>query len=217
MRSMAEACFSTMTRISMPSINTAASTVRASLPQYAMTTVCASSPALSVAPLSRQVFFFFNYEGARANNVTFENTLVGTPQFDALLLAARPNTPVATILQSAGLTPRISSVSPPDCTPFPSGTCVVVGSGMNIGSPVAAYGTYDPSNGGLGGGQDRNTPDVEFAEIFLPEHSGDQTTRGWTTAGKNQFSINTFLTRLQTFSATARRKAAPCRISHSRI
>jgi len=71
--------------------------------------------------IKNRLFFFFNYEGARANNTTFENTLVETPQLDALLLADRPNTPVATILQSAGLTPRISSVSPPDCTPFPSG------------------------------------------------------------------------------------------------
>ncbi len=62
-----------------------------------------------------KLFFFFNYEGARASNTTFENNWVETPQYDALLIADRPGTPVATILQSSGIVPRVTQVLPTTC------------------------------------------------------------------------------------------------------
>jgi hypothetical protein len=163
--------------------------------------------------VKNKLFFFFNYEGARANNTTFENTIVETPQFDSLILSDRPNTPIATILQSPGITPRIAYVTPPSCATnlFPAGTCIIVGNGMNIGSPVASYGVYDPTNGGVGGGLDPTTPDVEFAEIYLPASTrGDQyNARVDYNQGKNLFIVNTFLTDLHTIAADASAQGRP--------
>ena len=66
--------------------------------------------------VKNKLFFFFNYEGLRASNTTFENDWVETSQLDALMLGDRPGTPVATILQQNGLAPRIKQILPTDCT-----------------------------------------------------------------------------------------------------
>ena len=73
---------------------------------------------LGGAIIKNKLFFFFNYEGLRANDTTFENNWVETPQFDALVLGDRPGTPLATVLQQSGLAPRIQQVLP---TIAPSG------------------------------------------------------------------------------------------------
>src|SRR5580658_4145161 len=87
--------------------------------------------------IKNNLFFFFNYEGARAQSTTFQNEYVETPQYDALILgrATDTGTPVATILSESGLTPRISQVIAPSCAPFASQSspCVVVGNGVNVG------------------------------------------------------------------------------------
>jgi hypothetical protein len=152
--------------------------------------------------IKNKLFFFFNYEGLRANNTTFQDEYVETPQYDALLVAARPGTPVATILQQSGLAPRISQLLTPNCTLFPAGTCTVVGTGVNIGSPVGSYGTYDPTNGGVGGGLG-TIPDLDYAQIYLPATtSGNQyNIRVDYNQGKNLFSANTFLTFFKTLAA----------------
>ena len=160
-----------------------------------------------------KLFFFFNYEGARANTTTFSTGYVETPQFDAALLALRPNTPVATILGQAGLMPRISQVLPPNCNSFAPGTCNVVGTGMDIGSPIGPYGTYDPTStfsNGFGGGLD-GIPDIENATVYLPASTeGDQyNARVDYNAGKNLFSANVFLTHLTTLAADASAQGRP--------
>jgi hypothetical protein len=168
--------------------------------------------------IKNKLFFFFNYEGARAHNTTFQDEYVETPQYDALILgrAADAGTPVATILQQSGLAPRIRQVitqSTP-CSPFPSGTCVAVGTGVNVGSPIGAYGTYDPTStfsNGVGGGLDPTTPDLNFAEVFLPASTqGNQyNARVDYNAGKNLFSANVFLTYLTTIAADASAQGRP--------
>jgi hypothetical protein len=160
--------------------------------------------------IKNKVFFFFNYEGARANNTTFQEEYVETPQYDANTLALRPGTPVATILQQSGLAPRIAQLLAPSCAPFPTGTCVVVGTGMDIGSPVGPYGTYDPTNGGIGGGFD-GIPDLDLAQIYLPASTeGNQyNARVDYNSGKNLFSANVFLTYLTTLAADASAQGRP--------
>jgi hypothetical protein len=166
--------------------------------------------------IKNKLFFFFNYEGARANSTTFQNEYVETPQYDALVLGLRPGTPVATILGQSGLTPRISQVitqSQP-CSFFPANTCVVVGNGVNVGSPIGAYGTYDPTStfsNGVGGGLDPTTPDLEWAQIAVPSSTqGNQyNARVDYSQGKNLFSANTFLTFYNTISADASAQSRP--------
>ncbi|HLX86097.1 MAG TPA: carboxypeptidase regulatory-like domain-containing protein [Terriglobales bacterium] len=163
--------------------------------------------------IKNKLFFFFNYEGARANNTTFQPQYVETPQYDAALLALRPGTPVATILGQSGLTPRISQLLPPSCTGFSAGTCNIVGTGMDIGSPVGPYNMYDSTStfsNGIGGGFD-GVPDLEIAEIFLPASTkGDQyNARLDYNSDKNFFSINVFLTYLNTLAADASAQGRP--------
>jgi hypothetical protein len=158
--------------------------------------------------IKNKLFFFFNYEGLRANNTTFENNWVETPQFDALLVAARPGTPVATILQQPGLAPRVSQILTPSCTLWGTTPCAVVGNGVDIGSPFAAYGTYEST--GVGGGLD-GIPDLENAQIALPATTaGDQYNfRVDYNSGKNLFSVNGFLTYLTTISADGAAQGRP--------
>jgi hypothetical protein len=168
--------------------------------------------------IQNKLFFFFNYEGVRANNTTFENNWVETPQLDALMLGDRPGTPVATILQQSGLTPRIQQLLPTDCSLWISANqpCAVVTGGIDIGSPYASYGTYNPSfTGGnpaqfVGGGLD-GSPDLEFAQIALPATTeGNQyNIRVDYNAGKNLFAANTFLTFLKTLDADAAAQGRP--------
>jgi hypothetical protein len=160
--------------------------------------------------IRNKLFFFFNYEGARDHNTTFENNWVETPQYDASILALRPGTPVAGILQESGLAPRVSQILTPSCTLWAPGACAVVGTGVDIGSPTGAYGSYDPTNGGVGGGLD-GVADLEYAEIYLPATtSGDQyNIRVDYNRGKNLFSANTFLTFLNTIAADSAAQGRP--------
>ena len=166
--------------------------------------------------IKNKLFFFFNYEGARAKTTTFQNEYVETPQFDALILgrATDAGTPVAAILSQSGLAPRIANVLTPSCVPFPAMTCVVVGNGVNIGSPIGAYQTYDPTStfsNGVGGGLDPTTPDLYFAQIAIPASTqGNQyNIRVDYNQGKNLFSANTFLTYYTTISADAAAQSRP--------
>jgi hypothetical protein len=165
-----------------------------------------------------KLFFFVNYEGLRASNTTFENQWVETSQLDALILADRGGTPVGATLQAAGVAPRIKQVLPSDCTLWvmASQPCAVVSGGIDIGSPYATYGTYNPSfTAGnpaefAGGGLD-GVPDLEFAQISIPATTqGDQyNVRVDYNSGKNVFSANTFLTFLHTLSADASAESRP--------
>jgi hypothetical protein len=169
--------------------------------------------------IKNKVFFFFNYEGLRATNTTFENNWVETPQVDALILSDRPSTPIATVLSEAGLAPRIQQILPADCTLWITANepCAVVSGGLDIGSPGGTYGTYINSFGSstnppnyVGGGLD-GSPDVEFAQIALPASTqGNQyNARVDYSSGKNLFAANTFLTFYNTISADGSAQGRP--------
>ncbi|MGO8795401.1 MAG: carboxypeptidase regulatory-like domain-containing protein [Candidatus Sulfotelmatobacter sp.] len=173
---------------------------------------------LGGAILKNKLFFFFNYEGLRATNTTFEDNYVETPQFDALVLGDRGGTAVATILQQSGLAPRIKQLLTPSCALWVAASqpCTVVGSGLDIGSPYATYGVYNPSfTGGnpaeyVGGGLD-GVPDLEFAEISLPATTeGNQyNARVDYNQGKDLFAVNTFLTFYKTIAADGAAQGRP--------
>ncbi len=168
--------------------------------------------------IKNRLFFFFNYEGLRSSNTTFETNWVETPQYDALLIADRGGSNVATILQSSGVAPRIAQVLPTTCTLWVLGNqpCNVVNGGLDVGSPYASYGIYNPSFSGgnpaqyLGGGFD-GSPDLEFAQFSIPATiSGNQyNARADYTHGKDLFAANTFITQLHTYSADGSAQARP--------
>ncbi len=156
-----------------------------------------------------KLFFFFNYEGLRAKNTTFENNFVETPQYIAAVIAARGGTPIATILSQPGTAPRIAQILPSSCALFVPGNCAAVNGGLDIGSPVGTYGTYDPSSG-TGGGLD-GVPDIQYAQIALPATTqGDQyNIRVDYNSGKNLISANTFLTFYKTIAADSGAQGRP--------
>jgi hypothetical protein len=168
--------------------------------------------------IRNKLFFFFNYEGLRARNTTFENDWVETPQLDSLILGDRAGTPVATILQQTGLAPRIKQLLPTDCTLWiqASQPCAVVIGGIDIGSPFSTYGNYNPSfTGGdpaqfVGGGLD-GSPDLQFAQTALPASTvGNQyNIRADYNSGKNLFSANTYLTFYNTLGADSGAQGRP--------
>lgn len=156
--------------------------------------------------IHNKLFFFFNYEGLRSHNTTFDAQWIDTPQLDALMAGASPGTPVSTTLQAAGLTPRITQVLPGTCTSqggapitFPIG-CQNVAGGVNVGSPTGVFGQYvDGAPNGLAngtGGGFTTIPELEFAELESPQsQSGDQyNARVDYNMGRNIFSASTFLT-----------------------
>jgi hypothetical protein len=180
--------------------------------------------------IKNKFFFFFNYEGLRDNATTFSNQWVDTPQFDALVLGARPNTPIATILSSKGIAPRVVQVLPTTCTDWApiGGTpiCQVVpgtnGDAVNIGSPGAAYGTYihsfDGGAAGKVGGGLTTDPEFQFAQIALPNQTtGNQyNIRADYTQGKNSFAVSTFLTHFNGFSADSAAQGRPMADTNSK-
>ena len=145
-----------------------------------------------------KLFFFVNYEGLRASNTTFQNQWVETSQLDAQILGDRPGTPVATILKAAGVAPRIKQVLPSDCTLWIQAMqpCAVVSGGLDIGSPYATYGTYDPSFTAVpaqfaGGGLDGVPDSSSRKSLFRQLRKGINTMCGSTTIPVRTFSPRT--------------------------
>ncbi|MGB9070343.1 MAG: TonB-dependent receptor [Candidatus Acidiferrales bacterium] len=167
-----------------------------------------------------KLFFFFNYEGLRDNNTSFQTMWVDTPQLDSLILSSTdPNSPVATTLSASGIAPRIAQVLPSTCdtsgpNSFPV-PCQNVAGGVNVGSPIGSYGAYvsDPSGGGL-----TTIPEFEFANVALPGRTlGDQYNgRVDYATGRSLFSVSTFLTFFNQTTADPGAQGRPMADLHSR-
>src|SRR5229473_7940987 len=164
-----------------------------------------------------KLFFFFSYEGLRSNNQDVSTgTWVETADFRQRVLAARPNSVVATILSAPGVEPRIASVlSGATCADAGINDpthCQAVAGGLDVGSPTGATGQYVPLDGAhfAGGGLDGN-PDIQFVQLALPSSTnGNQ--YNWRVdyyLGKNQFAFSTYLTRLNTLAADSGGRARP--------
>jgi hypothetical protein len=151
--------------------------------------------------LKNKLFLFASFEGFSEKNDSYENQWVETPQYDASLLAQRPNTVSAAIVGSGGVTPRINGLLAPTCSYYTADSlpCAVVGTGIDVGSPapITSAGPF-VSNINTGGGLD-GIPDLEYAQLFLPTHSHGNQYNGridWYASPKDQFAVSTFITKL---------------------
>lgn len=155
-----------------------------------------------------KLFLFFSYEGLRSHTLDVSApTWVETSQFRQLIMTDRPGSVAAKIVSSPGVAPRIQTVLTPTCqlASLSSTYCVVVGNGLNIGSPSGMTGQYLPFTGPnangvggaeLGGGLDPTTPDIEFVTLSLPGSSSGNQFNGRLdyVRGSNQFSYSSYFT-----------------------
>lgn len=126
--------------------------------------------------LKNKFFFFFSYEGNRANSQSYSTQYIETAQFDQWVASNRPGTPVALVLGTGNNTPRVAQLLPSLCSDLqgyaaPGGNpyCQVVNGGLDIGSPIGAYGTYAPFfNGDTRGSGLDGIPDLQKAQILMP-------------------------------------------------
>jgi hypothetical protein len=170
------------------------------------------------APIIKdKLFFFFSYEGLRstANDVS-SPTFVETPEFRQLVIADRPGSVTAAILNSNGIQPRIASVLTPTCAlaglsdTGPSPTCQVVAGGLDLGSPTGATGQYVPGGQTTGGGFD-GIPDIQYVTLRLPStNRGDQYNGRFDfISGKNQFAYSSYFTMVNNLTADSPGRSRP--------
>jgi hypothetical protein len=158
-----------------------------------------------------RLFFFFSYEGLRQSTSDTVNSWVETAQYRQLVQTLRPGGVTAQVFGASGIQPRIVSVLPASCAPtFNGRPCQVVNGGLDIGSPTGALRQYvslgNPGGGGLDG-----IPDVQFAQIALPNSTrGNQyNTRIDYNRGADSFALSTYFTKLSTLGSDASAQGRP--------
>jgi hypothetical protein len=138
--------------------------------------------------IHNSLFFFFSYEGERANNTTLAlNQLVETSNFRTYIRNVLPNSLAAKVFGTTGIAPRVVTVlgSTVDC-------CSV--------NPAFPLGTYydnqDATHMGVGLGPD-GIPDFEHANINQPNTTSADQFNGRMdyNRGKNQFFGSAYYTR----------------------
>ena len=151
-----------------------------------------------------KVFWFFSYEGLRQSSTGVVNSWVETPQYRQAVIAGRPNSVTAQILQSPGISPRVINVISTPCpSGFAAGTCQQVAGGLDVGSLVGGTSSY--TNGNTGGGLD-GIPDLEFAQVSVPGRTGGNQYNGrvdFSLTSKDTITVSTYFTILNTLGADA--------------
>lgn len=120
-------------------------------------------------------FFFFSTEALRNDTVDTSTEWVETPEYRQLVIAQRPNSQIAQIFTSAGITPRIVSFRTPSCAVFGNdlNRCRVAGNGLDLGSLTGATGQYVSLGNPTGGGFD-NIPDIQQVVFAVPRRERGQ-------------------------------------------
>jgi len=151
-----------------------------------------------------RLFLFGSYEGFTFLNNAFANQWTETPQFDAAVIAARPNTVTSSILTSPGIAPRIAAILTPTCSYYTAAKlpCQVVGNGIDVGSfgPATQNNHYFDGNAALqtGAGLD-GVPDLQFVELVQPSRARGNQWNGrvdFHLSDRNQISFSAFVTKV---------------------
>jgi hypothetical protein len=162
--------------------------------------------------VKNKLFFFLSYEGFTNGNSTTSEEWVETPQFRQAVIAQRPGSVSAQILNAPGILPRILKVLPSDCSlyiaqpskyPNPSAVCNPVAGGIDIGSFTGGAGQYVDGNNFVGGGLD-GIPDVQLVQLFVPNNSKGNQYNGrvdWYVTPHDQFAASVFATKLSKFTS----------------
>ncbi len=168
-----------------------------------------------------------SYEGLHNKTTTYGQGWATTPQYRQLLVASRPNTPVAKIFSTANAAPRIVALlggPTASCSVFGSNAatlCRQVNGGLDLGSPGAGVnGTpYIVNPNGpsqylpmaTGGGFD-GIPDLQYVEFYTP---GEQIANQYNArfdynlTSKDLIFGSTYITHLNSVSAQAAAASAP--------
>lgn len=174
-----------------------------------------------------KLFFFLSYEGLHNKTNTYGTGWVTTPQYRSLVIADRPNSLLAKILESTNANPRINAVlggPSADCSIFGANAatlCRQVAGGLDVGSPgPGTAGTpYFPNPnssgpslaGAIGGGFD-GIPDLQFVQYYLPlEQIGNQFNGrfDFNLSSKDMLFVSTYVTHLNQVGAFATEAGAP--------
>lgn len=152
-----------------------------------------------------KLFFFASYEGLRDNQSDVANEYIFTPQFVQSVVSQRSGGVTAQIFQTKGFTPRVIQVLTPSCNiGFATGTCQVVGNGLDIGSLSGALGNYvDDFTTSTGGGLD-GVPDLEYAQVAVPSTVAGNQYNGrvdFTPTSKDTIAASTYVSSLNSIGA----------------
>ncbi|MCU1307210.1 MAG: Cna domain protein [Acidobacteriaceae bacterium] len=159
-----------------------------------------------------KLFFFFSYEGFRNKSSDTFSEWVETPEYRQLIASTRSGGKTATVFGSPGIAPRILSTLPATCALFNNDPtrCRAVSGGLDLGSPTGSLNNYVSLGNPTGGGFD-GIPDIQFARLGLPSESHGNQFNGRVdyNAGKNQFAVSTYITRLDSLSADRGARSRP--------
>ncbi|MDQ2833498.1 MAG: hypothetical protein M3Y50_07070, partial [Acidobacteriota bacterium] len=188
--------------------------------------------------LKDKLFGFASFAGFGLSANTTATQFVETPQYRSQVVAARQGSIAATILNSAGVTPRVLNILPIDCSIYANNQgmykpqngvmqtaaggpyCNPVAGGLDIGSPTAGgtsqIGVYVPSFSAatanyVGGGLD-GTADVEYAQLLVPVHARGRQFNGridWYASQKNQFAGSFYITKLDNYGVSGTTDSRP--------
>jgi hypothetical protein len=185
-----------------------------------------------------KLFGFASYSGFGLGANTTISQYVETPEYRAMVAAQRPGGISTTIVTSPGVTPRIVNLISMDCSAYANVPglyipvngvpqtaaggpyCNPAGSGVDIGSPTAGgasqLGVYTPSAATnpatyTGGGLD-GTPDIEYAQLLVPNHSRGNQFNGrvdWYATTKDQFAGSFYITKLDSYGTSGATDSRP--------
>ncbi len=162
-----------------------------------------------------KLFFFFSYEGARANNSNPYEAWIETPQYRNLVRTLRPNGVTARVFADPGIEPRVLAQLPRTCgfSNVPAAFCQSVAGGLDIGSPTLSLNQYVPLSDAFytGGGLD-GIPDIQYALLdSVNQFTGDQyfTRIDLNATDKDQFTLSTFITPASTFASDNAGRSRP--------
>jgi outer membrane receptor protein involved in Fe transport len=158
-----------------------------------------------------KLFWFFSYEGLRQSSTGFADVWLETPQWRQAVISARPDSVTARILQSPGITPRVTAVLNTPCPAgFAAGTCQQVSGGLDIGSLQGQAGTYTNPNT-VGSGLD-GIPDIQFDQVSIPGRVSGNQYNGrvdYNVSTNNIVAASMYFTHLYNLSADATSGARP--------
>lgn len=162
-----------------------------------------------------KLFFFFSYEGARANNNNPFEAWIETAQYRQLVRTLRPDGVTAQVFGASGIEPRVLAVLPRTCAfaNIAASNCQAVSGGLDIGSPTLARGQYVPLSDAFfkGGGFD-GIPDIQYALLdSFNQFTGDQyfTRIDFNATDKDQLTVSTNFTPASSFGSDNAGRSRP--------